>query len=72
VKDLAMFIWFLIWIGATVYELISGKVLGRLGRVLATRDHQPKAYWFSVGTDLLLTLFFAYLAIHHLIFASTH
>jgi hypothetical protein len=70
-KDLATFIFFLICIGA-ICELISGKALGRLGRVCATRAQQAKAYWFSVGTDLLLTLFFAYLAIHHPIFASTH
>jgi len=47
---------FFIWVALIFWQLWSGKVLGRSGRVSATRQEHPGTYWFTIAVQTILFL----------------
>ena len=47
--------------GITIYQLVSGRLLGLYWRTWLTRKDRPRAYWTALTIEFALILLFLYL-----------
>ena len=51
-------------LGGVLYQLVSGKVLGRDWKPYTTRDEHPVMYWTAVALEAAVALAVLYGALH--------
>jgi hypothetical protein len=54
----------LLCIGLVVYQLLSGKIVGRGGWV-TTRDKNPGLYWFTIAIEIAIVAVIIGLAVRN-------